>query len=452
MRSKNIIQTAVIFALMVASLGIMATLAYNRLKSLIAHTEVVNRNAEFVQKLEEVLSQLKDGEVGSRGYMVTHDTAFLEPYNNAKRNMETNLIQLFTAAADRNRQQKSLDSVRRMAYEKLGMCAYSMFKTEENSEFRLLAMQHGKVKMDSIRGLIGRLKMQQVTLLQLQKNEQGSLAAVSPTYILMMIVAAFGIILTAVYIIVRQIYELIRNQKMLELKVAELAHTNRELDLYAFTLTHDLQEPLRKIRLFMSRFESKNRTLFVENVDNKAISKKINDLAVEGQDKLSQFMQFARLTQRTEHDRQQVDLNAILESVLLEKKSLIALKSATIKCDKLPTINGNAEQLHLLFAHLLDNALKFSEPSRPLSICIENQVSEEPKYIRICIRDNGIGIEEIYQKQIFDIFTRLHEREHFDGLGVGLAVCRRIVELHGGSIYVTSKAGEGCLFEVRLPR
>ena len=178
----------------------------------------------------------------------------------------------------------------------------------------------------------------------------------------------------------------------------------------------------------------------------------MNAIILDGQAKLNQFLAFAHLTQRTDFDRQKTDLRSVWDAVFLEKNSLIALKSATIHCDQnWQIINGNAAQIHLLFANLLDNSLKFSDPDRPLSIEIKNELLEYEKCVYISVQDNGIGIEAIYHERIFDIFSRLHGCADYAGLGVGLAVCRRIVALHGGRMAVKSEAGVGSVFEVYLP-
>ena len=452
MFSKKLRQLITLSSIVLIVFGFSAGLVYYRLKSLVIYTESVNRNADFVQKLEETLSQLKDGELGSRGFIITQDSAFLEPYYSARQNINGALEGLFSAAADRKVQRASLDSVHRLVYERLDILANALHYRTADVVLLERTMQAGKVKMDSTRGVVSRLKAQQLALLKLQKGVQDRLEVASPTYILGIIVAAFFFLFAAMYIIVRQVRELIVYQNKLENKITELADTNRELDLYAFTLTHQMQEPLRKIRLFLSRFEVKNSILFAKNEENQAFSKKMHAIILDGQAKLNQFLDFAHLTQRADFDRQIMDLRNVWDAVFLEKNNLIALKSATIHCaQNWQIINCNAAQIHLLFTNLLDNALKFSDPDRPLSIEIKNELLEDEKCVYISVQDNGIGIEAIYHERIFDIFSRLHDRADYAGLGVGLAVCRRIVALHGGRMAVKSAAGVGSVFEVYLP-
>jgi signal transduction histidine kinase len=239
----------------------------------------------------------------------------------------------------------------------------------------------------------------------------------------------------------------------------ELARSNRELEDFAFVASHDLQEPLRKIRAFGNRLESG----YADVIDERGqdfLARMLN--AAERMSMLiSDLLAFSRVSTRGK-EFVDVDLNTALASVVSDLEIAIDEKSATVTIDDMPTVRGDRSQLEQLFLNLISNALKFQpdnvapEVNVGLSKPSDDELasllmSDEFEWIKIDVKDNGIGFEQSFAEKIFAPFQRLHGRSQFKGTGIGLAVCRRIVERHNGQISATSIPGEGATFTILMP-
>jgi signal transduction histidine kinase len=231
-------------------------------------------------------------------------------------------------------------------------------------------------------------------------------------------------------------------------KHAELERSNRELQDFASVASHDLQEPLRKVRAFGDRLSAKYGAELTEQ--GRDYLARMQDAAARMQTLINDLLTFSRVTTRAQ-PFVAVDLTALVGQVLTDLEVRIQQSEARVQVDELPTIDGDPLQLRQLFQNLLSNALKFQQPDvAPVVHVYAEDVDEGT--VRICVRDNGIGFDEKYLDRIFTIFQRLHGRVEYEGTGIGLAVCRKIVDRHGGTISARSAPGAGATFLVTLPR
>jgi len=238
-----------------------------------------------------------------------------------------------------------------------------------------------------------------------------------------------------------------------------LEETISELEQYARISSHDLQEPLRKINTFISIIRDKSYPTLGDDV--KKYFDKISATANRMGQTLKDLLEYTRLGK--EYGFTPVDLNDVAGKVTEDLELIIRDKQAIIEKEELPVIPAIDVQMTQLFYNLLSNALKFSRPdTRPLiSIQSETLTEEELKeyrqldpvkrYHRVRITDNGIGFDQQYAEQIFSVFKRLHSSSQYEGTGIGLAICKKIVANHSGIIKVTSKAGHGSSFSIILP-
>ncbi|GGG38676.1 hypothetical protein GCM10011414_04970 [Croceivirga lutea] len=223
-----------------------------------------------------------------------------------------------------------------------------------------------------------------------------------------------------------------------------LTDSNKQLERFAYVASHDLQEPLRTVTDFVGLFKKEYQKkldepaiIYLDFIDSAAT--RMNKL-VKG------ILDYSRIEGKTKQKK--VDLNKIVEDVVNDLQIKIDNKGAEIILDKLPLIKGNEVELHSLFLNLIGNALKFvAENDTPeIKISVKRQNNENI----IFISDNGIGIKPEHQEKIFDIFSRLHNEDQYEGTGIGLAHCKKIVELHGGRIWVASELGKGSTFYFTL--
>lgn len=241
---------------------------------------------------------------------------------------------------------------------------------------------------------------------------------------------------------------------------AELLRSNEELEQFAFVTSHDLQEPLRKVRTFANMLTDRNGHL----LDEKGLNylSKINASSARMSELISSLLNFSRLMHKEER-MITVDLNEVLLNVISDFELLVRQKNASIEYDVLPVINANPLQMNQLFYNLLNNALKFTRNGIPAQIRISNNeidgqtaasrydLVSNRSYCHIRMIDNGIGFEQQYGAKIFDIFQRLNDRTTYEGTGIGLALCKKIINNHGGHIYAEGKLGVGAKFHVILP-
>ena len=245
------------------------------------------------------------------------------------------------------------------------------------------------------------------------------------------------------------------NEKLQSLNT-ELEKSNRELEQFAYVASHDLQEPLRKIQTFTELGE-----MHMNNPEVlKRYLQKVSSSAQRMTELIKAVLNYSRLS-KSEYEFVEVDLNNILQSIYVDLELLIEEKGAIIHNDKLPVTFGIPLQLHQLFINLITNSLKFNERRPEINITSEyvkgNEVNDvegiaqQRDYIKIKFSDNGIGFDQRFAEKVFSIFQRLHSDKRIEGTGIGLAVCKKIVENHQGFITVRSEQKVGTTFFIYLP-
>jgi len=237
----------------------------------------------------------------------------------------------------------------------------------------------------------------------------------------------------------------------------KLVNSNEELAQYAYVASHDLQEPLRKINMFSNMLNDRD-------TDN--LHKGVIDKIIKSSERMSllikDLLEFSRLL-NPDIGFLCTNVSEIVKAVRSDFELLIDERQAEMHIGSLPVIEAIPLQMNQLFYNLIGNALKFVQPGKIPKVIVQSEKISQAEaviyiahpascnYYRFTIADNGIGIEEQYQKQIFEVFKRLHSRTEYSGSGIGLAICRRIVNNHGGAIYIKSAAGEGTAFHIILP-
>lgn len=252
----------------------------------------------------------------------------------------------------------------------------------------------------------------------------------------------------------------------LEEKAEELARSNAELEQFAFVASHDLQEPLRKILAFGDRLKTKCDA--ANFTDGRDFLERMQNAAARMQTLINDLLTFSRVISRAQ-PFVPVDLNVVTREVLTDLEVRIERSKAKVEVGELPTLDADPTQLRQLVQNLVSNALKFHRPGASPTVKIQarpipaldsrgmitpkgtGEPSGAGEAYEITVEDNGIGFEEKYLEKMFAVFQRLHGRHEYEGTGIGLAVCRRIVDRHGGMITARGKPGEGACFIFRLP-
>lgn len=233
--------------------------------------------------------------------------------------------------------------------------------------------------------------------------------------------------------------------KLLQQKINELANSNKSLESFTYVASHDLQEPLRKIQTFVSMLDER----LADPAAARNYMGKIYNAAQRMSNLISDVLQYSRLSGNVPFT--EVRLSEIVRQVCSDYELVISQKNAVINVGAMPVISAVPLQMHQLFSNLLSNALKYSteEPSVDINAAYftENGIEKT----EITFKDNGIGFDNKYADQIFSLFKRLHGKMEYSGTGIGLSICKKITEQHGGSISAQSKPGSGTVFTVILP-
>jgi signal transduction histidine kinase len=447
-----------IFTAAIGLVFLLSVLSYTRINSLIQSAYLVNNTTQVILKLEKMFSEVKEAETGVRAYFITSDYRFLEFYYKGIHDYPKYLKSLDTLTKDNPVQQQNLHQIEKYAKRKV----FYMEKMRKLSQRRIPNADElfaGKLIMDSLR-------VQVDNMIEIENNLMGKRAAELDTQTTFAPVMLFLFSIVAMMILIMSFWQLNKSLNKNELakqelkqKNSDLEKTNKELASFLYISSHDLQEPLRKIQMFTKLInEDKVSTLsnegkhYFSRIENSAerMQQLIRDLIA-----LSQTSTVANHFERT-------DLNAILEQVKQDLNEKIISSNATIEYDPLPYLNVIPFQFKQLFTNLISNSIKYSKPGIAPHIMIRSSMIEGiqleqyiPKpgniYLLISIIDNGIGFEPQFNEHIFELFQRLHGRNEYEGTGIGLAICKKIVENHHGLITASGENEKGAIFRIYIP-
>ena len=239
------------------------------------------------------------------------------------------------------------------------------------------------------------------------------------------------------------------SERQLSQTAAHLKTSNRALQDFAYVASHDLQEPLRKIRAFGGRLQVK----YAEELGEQGQDylRRMQNAAERMQGLIKDLLAYSRITTKTQ-PFVATDLNIVVKEVLSDLETAIEQTKGQVRLSRLPTIEADPLQMRQLLQNLIGNALKFHQSEQAPLITISQDTSYEfESMIKLKFEDNGIGFDEKYLDRIFTPFQRLHGRSEYEGTGMGLAICRKIIERHGGRLTAKSSVGQGATFTIFLP-
>lgn len=254
-----------------------------------------------------------------------------------------------------------------------------------------------------------------------------------------------------VWLVMRDVTVEQQAKERLEIANQKLNDSNRDLEEFAYVASHDLQEPLRKIQTFGDRLRARLEADDGAEIDEKSLDylERMDNASQRMQTLIQDLLSFSRIS-TTGRGFEPISLQYVVKTVLNDLEVAVSDANATVHVGQLPTLDADEPQLRQLMQNLIGNALKFRQPDRDPEIWIE-AVIIGPRWL-LSVRDNGIGFEQSYAEKIFTVFQRLHGRSAYSGTGVGLAICRKIAERHGGTIRAEGVPGEGATFLIDLPR
>jgi signal transduction histidine kinase len=452
-------------ALLLIALGFGLTLySYNQYRKA---SDMIEHSQQVTNRLGRILALITDVETGERGYLASSgDGIYLEAFEEALPQFPKELDQVRMLVADNPQQLQNLDSLSKRIDTKILTAQQQVDAVKKKLPISIARtyMLLGKARMDRVRELLK--KMNEIEQVRFETHSEAAEHFFRNTLIIIFTLS----LLTFVTLIVS--YNLLENElntrqktedqlrayeDELQDKIQLLEISNEELERFAFVASHDMQEPLRKIQSFGYLLRDRHQegltpegVMYLNKILQSAerMSKMIKDL-----------LNFSRISSKKEPFRT-VRLAEVVQGVLSDQELKIKAAEAEFHIDKLAVIEAVQSQMDHLFSNLISNALKFTKPDQPPVITIKGvkvdggeyeELIPGKKYYKITVTDNGIGFNEKYIDHIFKIFQRLHGKSAYEGTGIGLAICKRIVNNHKGLITAQSQTGVGTTFIIILP-
>ncbi|MDX1692809.1 MAG: ATP-binding protein [Ketobacteraceae bacterium] len=442
--------------------------AYLTIHTLVQNEDRVNQTKNILRAITDTFSEVQSVELGFRAYLVTGDEAYLSPYRLAIETLESQLSRLNKLEPEQPEQKarmKHLDALIRQRLDEVSRVVSSIDNLYEAKLAFHRDLSNETRTMSEIRSLVG--EMQDAAYLLLQEQALDARGARNRVFITITITICIALItLLATFALFYQIIkqnenetfrleELVRQRtSQLADLLAELERSNQDLQDFAFVASHDLQEPLRKIRVFSDRLQAK---LGDEVGDSKDYLDRMHSAAERMAHLIDDLLEYSRVSTKGS-SFQPVNIDKVISEVLETLDLKITETNATIEVGEIPDIHGDKAQIKQLLQNIIGNALKFIPEDRDPVITIsskpvtgENFQDQNTRWCDILIKDNGIGVDPQYLERIFMPFKRLYPKSQYSGTGIGLAICKKIVERHKGKITATSTEGEGTTFIIRLP-
>jgi signal transduction histidine kinase len=419
----------------------------------VAHTNEVLRN------LDDLLSHLKDVEVAQREYVLTGKESYLKPIDEDRKRIEEVMAVLQTLTSTNQRQRDRLQVLAPVIPQKFEEVKKTISRFQEEgfeAAKQLVTDQSGKQPMDDIRTVITRMIAEEKALLDSRSSEQSRDFVKTMSLIGVMLVVN-GVLSWFLYSLLKRDLaehnrEEIRMREInqeLENRVAQrteaLRRSNEDLQQFAYVASHDLQEPLRMVASYTELLQKRYKGKLDQDADDFIF------YIVDGVRRMSNLIRglldYSRAGETTEEPIKPVDTERALVTVLGNLKASIDDFNAEITHDPLPSVQCHPLRMQQLLQNLISNAIKYRGDRKPQ---VHISAVDNGKEVVFTVKDNGIGIAPEYFDEIFGVFKRLHGRE-YEGTGIGLAMCKKIIERHGGRIWVESTPGEGSTFHFTIP-
>jgi signal transduction histidine kinase len=489
LRARQWFALAVGALVFVGLIGTVASvLALGRLGD--AREDLADRLDPAAITAASLVTAMVDQETGVRGYALAADERFLTPYENGRRATDRALARLDAVTLD-PALQADVDAARAAARDwQTGYAepTVAQIRADPVKARNLFSVEGGKARFDRFRAAVTRLEShllpaRDAARRRLDHNARTTLLWVLGTGVVVLLsVAGAAILLRGVLVQplarlaaeVRRVsggdyehrvegsgalevvwlgedVEAMRERIVAELDAladarADLERSNTELEQFAYVASHDLQEPLRKVASFCQLLQQRYGGQLDERADQYI------GFAVDGarrmQELINDLLAFSRVG-RLERPHSRVDCTTLVAAVCADLARPLEESGAEVRAGDLPTVDGDATLLRLVFQNLIGNAVKFRGDDAPV---VTIDAERDGAMWRFRCADNGIGIDPEYAERIFIIFQRLHPRSSYEGTGIGLAMCRKIVEYHGGRMWLeTEGGGSGSTFCFTLP-
>ncbi len=451
--------------LFVSSLFLIIALSYSYdsiNKELVYYSEKVNQAERIITGLNDASSLIFRTAYLSNSLLISKDTVYLNKTLAALNSLSEKTKKLDSMLAHNEAHQKRSAAMRlhldRFRDYTLMLNQSSHLPIDSISAMPAFTDRNSRI--DAVLSLIKEMSDMEQKFLHTRIQSRDGYTQKTYRYKWIMMFVAVAFLSSAFILLDREIQSNKRYRIDLENTIENLNRSNSELEQFAYVASHDLQEPLRKIRSFSDRTMSK----YASDLPDDAFQmlSKIDDSSRRMQSLIQDLLSFSRIVNKGSK-QQIVNLNSTITQARSNLSEMIQEHGGTIHCETLPSITGYVSQMEQLFQNLLSNSIKYHKQGQTPQIQITHSLidgDQVPKikpsqvdlqFHLIRVSDNGIGFKQEFAEKIFVIFQRLHDRNKFAGTGIGLAICKRIVSNHNGYIFADSPDGGGANFYIYLP-
>lgn len=466
------------FLASIVLLALIGVVSYRAVGTLTTNNELVTHTQTVLEDLQHIRTTILQVETDARGFLLTGDSIYLNAYQTKLAEIPQMLEDFRRKTEDNPTHQENLTTLEKAVRSRLDLLQEYVDRRQVLGATVIPAGQspEGKRRMDAVRSALDEIANNERNLLA-QRLEQSRQSTGQLLFTLgLSFVATLGLICLVFYLAVRDIGVRKLNEERLrsardeledrvrdrtaELTVlnTELERSNRELQDFAFVASHDLQEPLRKIQAFGDRLLTVQGPKFDDQ--GRDYLHRMHKAAERMHTLINDLLAYSRVTTKAQ-PFEPTNLERTVEGVLDDLEARVEESGGRVTVGHLPTIDADGVQMRQLFQNLIANALKFQNNNQPPVVTVSGEIfkgelpsvghSAAEDLVRISVSDNGIGFDEKYLDRIFTPFQRLHGRNEYEGTGIGLAVCRKIVERHSGNLTAKSTPGKGSTFIVTLP-
>ncbi len=448
------------FIVSLAIVVILSTLFYNKLNTHIEYTEASNRGYRVIIQLGRLEEKIVELENYSLSYVLMRDSSYADMFSKTRDSIQKYLLGIESNIDHDSDQMRKFRLMRTLVSSQINAHHQTMERVQKGDTIdQLSSLRRSKELMSVFRKEARQIERGERKIMEESYQAKEVFQDYSPGYFNTISIWAGIVTLVSFYFIQREMKMRTRYQRELEKKLQELNRSNSELKQFAYIASHDLQEPLRKIRTFSDRLVVKHK----DQIDNdvKTVISKIEASAERMQELIQDMLNFTSLVNK-EEKLHIVDLNEIITNVLKDFSKVSESTKAIISWETLPNIHGSAIQLTLLFRSMFDNAFKFAKQGEPPVIKVsyqyvdggedENINLKGTSYHKIIMEDKGIGFNNEFAEKIFMIFQRLHTQQSgYGGKGIGLAIAQRIVANHNGIMVARGAVNDGATFTIYFP-
>jgi len=422
------------------------------------------RNMNAAEHSFKVLSSINnfekiliEAEASQRGYLLTSNIHFKDEFQSKLNLIDSSLTALATVTSDNSGQKTYLFQLQKFVGLRIQLLKENLNAREDIKSNTEVLMQ-GVNAMEHCKNYMDKMRDSEEALLDFRLAEKDKYQQLNLNFFLALFITACFICTIAIGVFFRELGMRLATQQRLRRKIDELTKSKKEIEQVTFAASHDLQEPMRKVRILSSMLTKKMANKIPE-ADMEVIQR-INKAAEKMQSQLSDLVLYSNLLTPIERFYV-VNLNALFKNAY---DILLKNESADLKIvNQLPTLKGSMIQLEIMLSNILNNAAKYKDKSRPLLITVGYKIinvresklfwdnRSVKQYHQITISDNGIGFDPQYNEKIFGLFQRLHIQSEYPGKGIGLSIVRQVMSNHNGFIYAAGQKMGGASFILQFP-